>query len=509
MASDFRSRIVFGCVLALLAFRASAATPATGIFQADQDIGTVLNPGSIRYDPVRQTYTVSGSGGNMWFGEDDFHFVWRKITEAHDLALTADIAFIGSTGNEHRKAVLMIRQSLDANSAYVDVARHGNGLTSLQFRDAAGANTHEVESNVSGPLTARLEKRGDRFYAFVSGKDGELEPAGAATQLALSLPFSVGIGVCSHDKNVTEQAMFSHVTLQDLPPPGKTVLYSVLETVTAASTDRRVEYLAPAHFEAPNWYRDGSSLLFNQDGKLYRLALDGSAPVLVPTAPEDHCNNDHGFSPDGQWIAISDQSGASHSSSIFLVPSAGGTPRRVTQNSPSYWHGWSPDGTTLAFTGLRDGNFDIYTIPVTGGQETRLTTAPGLDDGPEYSLDGNSLYFNSDRTGQMQIWRMKPDGSNQEQVLSDQTNDWFPHISPDGKWMVFLSYNRSVTGHPPDKDVLLNLMSMSDRRAHVLATLFGGQGTINVPSWSPDGRRLAFVSYEYLPEEDINSLTSP
>lgn len=512
MPVNFGSRIAFGCVLALLALRAPAATSPSsspGIFQADQDIGTILHPGSVQYDPLRQTYIVSGSGDNMWFGEDDFHFVWRKITDAHDLALTADIAFRGSTGNEHRKAVLMIRQTLDANSLYVDVARHGNGLTSLQFRVAAGADTHEVESNVSGPPTVRIEKRGDRFYAFVSGKDGRLEPAGAATQLALTVPFYVGIGVCSHDKNVTEQAMFSHVTLQDLTPAGKTVLYSVLETVTAASTDRRVEYLAGAHFEAPNWYRDGSSLLFNQDGKLYRLTLDGAAPVQVPTAPEDHCNNDHGFSADGQWIAISDQSGANHLSSIYVVPGAGGRPRLVTQNSPSYWHGWSPDGTTLAFTGLRDGNFDIYTIPVSGGQETRLTTAPGLDDGPEYSPDGQFLYFNSDRTGQMQIWRMKPNGSDQEQVLSDEANDWFPHISPDGKWMVFLSFDRSVTGHPPDKDVVLNLMSMSDKKVHILATLFGGQGTINVPSWSPDSLRLAFVSYEYLPEEDSNSAASP
>jgi dipeptidyl aminopeptidase/acylaminoacyl peptidase len=508
MPADFRFRFACSCALALLALRAFAAappSPSLGIFESDQDIGAVLLPGSARYDPAQQTYTVSGSGENMWFGEDDFHFVWKKITDVHDLALTADIAFIGQTGNEHRKAVLMLRQSLDTNSSYVDVARHGNGLTSLQFRAARGADTHEVESNVSGPLKVRIEKRGDRFYAFVSGKDGKLEPAGAATQLTLSLPFYVGIGVCSHDKNVTERAVFSHVTLQDLKPAGRTILYSVLETVAAASTDRRVQYLTPAHFEAPNWSRDGSFLLFNQDGKIFRLPLAGPGPVLIPTSPEDRCNNDHGFSPDGRSIAISDQSSPDHLSSIYIVPVEGGTPSRVTEHSPSYWHGWSPDGKTLAFTGQRDGNFDIYTIPVEGGHETRLTTAPGLSDGPEYSPDGQYIYFNSDRTGRMQIWRMKSDGSAQEQVLSDETSDWFPHISPDGKWMVFLSYDGSVTGHPPDKDVVLHLMSISDKKVHVVATLFGGQGTINVPSWSPDSRRLAFVSYEYLPEEDLVS----
>jgi TolB protein len=175
----------------------------------------------------------------------------------------------------------------------------------------------------------------------------------------------------------------------------------------------------------------------------------------------------------------------------------------VTQNSPSYWHGWSPDGKTLAFTGERNGEFDIYTIPVTGGQEERLTTAKGLDDGPEYSADGEFIYFNSERTGSMQLWRMKANGSEQEQVLSDETNDWFPHISPDGKWLVFLAYAKGVVGHPENKDVELRLMSMADKKVHLLAKLFGGQGTINVPSWSPDSSKLAFISYELLPEESV------
>jgi TolB protein len=496
-----RASLIFGIALLFLSFFSAKAAPI-GIFQGHGDVGTVLHPGTATFDAAAGSYTISGSGENMWFGIDDFHFVWTKVSG--DVSLTADIAFAGTTGNPHRKAVLMIRQSLDGGSPMVDVARHGEGLTSLQFRDAAGDNTHEVESNISGPKTVRIEKHGDYFYAFVTGPDGKLAPAGASTKLHLEGEFYVGIGVCSHDKDVTETAVFSNVKLANLPPStGKPVLLSTLETITVASTDRHVEYVAAEHFEAPNWSRDGSFFLFNQGGKIYRLALKSTQPAVVPTGPQTRCNNDHGISPDGQSMAISDSSGSGGGSSIYVLPIPGGTPRQVTQASPSYWHGWSPDGKTLAFTGQRNGEFDIYTIPVAGGAETRLTTAKGLDDGPEYSPDGQYIYFNSERTGLMQIWRMKADGSGQEQVLTTQTNDWFPHISPDGQWMVFLSYEKDVTGHPGEKDVMLQLMSMSDKKVHVLAKLFGGQGTINVPSWSPDSKKLAFVSYELLPEESV------
>jgi hypothetical protein len=486
-----------------------------GIFTDHQDIGTVLHPGSAAYDSATRSYTVSGSGENMWFGIDDFHFAWKKVSG--DVALTADIAFLGTGGNPHRKAVLMIHQSLDGPSPSVDVAVHGAGLTSLQFRDATGANTREVESNISAPKTVRIEKRGDYFYAFVSGPRlsndaGKLHPAGASTKLALTGDFYIGIGVCSHDKDVVEKAVFSNVVLDQLPPAsGKKVLISSLETISIASMDRHVEYAAAAHFEAPNWSRDGKFLVFNQEGTLRRLALDGSEPTLIPTTPQVHCNNDHGISPDGQFLAISDQSTDDHKSRVYIVPITGGTPRLIAPNAPSYWHGWSPDGKTLAFTGQRGDNFDIYSISATGpaaggpssNQETRLTTAPGLDDGPEYSPDGAYIYFNSERTGQMQIWRMKPDGSDQEQVTFDDSNNWFPHLSPDGQQMVFIAYEKGVTGHPPDKDVELRLMTLKDKKVRVLTKLFGGQGTINVPSWSPDGLKLAFVSYEQIPEESL------
>jgi TolB protein len=471
-----------------------------GVFDSHGDVGTVLHAGAARYDAAAGTYTVTGSGENMWFGTDDFHFVWKKVSG--DVAISADIAFEGTQGNNHRKAVLMIRQSLDGNSPAVDVARHGDGLTSLQFRLTPGEDDHEVQSNLVAPERVRLEKRGDFFYAFVAGKDGKLHPSGASIKLPLSGEFYVGIGVCAHDKNATETARFSRVKIEALSAVGdrKPILWSTLETVPIASTDRRVAYVAQAHFEAPNWSRDGSFFLFNQDGGIYELAVGGDTPERISTGAQVQCNNDHGISPDGTMIAISDSTQLKRSQ-IYTLPITGGTPKQITPNAPSYWHGWSPDGSTLTFTGQRGDNFDIYTIPVAGGEEKRLTTAPGLDDGPEYSPDGAWIYFNSERTGHMQIWRMHPDGSSQEQFIMSETNDWFPHISPDGKSMVYVSFEKGVTGHPPNKDVALNVMTLADKKVKVLAHLFGGQGTMNVPSWSPDGTRIAFVSYELLADE--------
>jgi Tol biopolymer transport system component len=226
--------------------------------------------------------------------------------------------------------------------------------------------------------------------------------------------------------------------------------------------------------EAPNWTPDGASLIFNNNGRMKRIPVNGGQPVPIDTGFATRCNNDHGISPDGASLAISDQS-QEGKSIVYIVPLAGGAPRRITQKSPSYWHGWSPDGKTLAFCGERNGKFDVYTIPAAGGDETRLTAGDGHNDGPEYSPDGKYIYFNSDRTGSMQIWRMRPDGAAQEQVTSDDFNNWFPHLSPDGLRMAFLSYDKGVTGHPANKDVMLRVMTLSNQRINVLAKLFGGR----------------------------------
>ena len=361
--------------------------------------------------------------------------------------------------------------------------------------------THEVQSSISAPTRLRLIKLGDYVYMFLAGTDGRFELAGAYGKLEFADSYYIGLGVCSHDKDVSETAVFSNVKLiTDLPSPDSDLkLYSTLETVTVASTDRRVVYVTPGRIEAPNWTPDGSTLVVNHDGRIYRMPAAGGSPVMIDTGFADRCNNDHGISFDGKTLAISDQSAVPHHSIIYTVPIEGGTPSRITQQSPSYFHGWSPDGKTLAFCGQRDGKFGIFTIPATGGDETRITTAPGLDDGPEFSPDGKYIYFNSDRTGIMQIYRMHPDGSGLERITHDDSNNWFPHLSPDGGRMAFLSYETDVKGHPPDKAVTVRMMSLADEKITVLAKMLGGQGTINVHSWSPDGLKLAFVSYEQLP----------
>ena len=189
---------------------------AAGIFENHGDVGTVLHPGAVEFDAAKQTYAISGSGENMWFGSDAFQFAWKKMSG--DVTLTADINFSGKGVNEHRKAVLMIRQSLDADSAYADVAVHGNGLTSLQYREEKGATTHEIQANISGPKRLRIEKRGAYFSLWLADEKGEFRPASGSTRIALKEPFYVGLGVCSHDKDVVEKAAFSNVELKTEQP---------------------------------------------------------------------------------------------------------------------------------------------------------------------------------------------------------------------------------------------------------------------------------------------------
>lgn len=461
-------------------------------------MGSPRIPGKVSYKEKTQEYTIDGAGTNMWLGRDEFEFLWQRLQG--NFILTTNVRFVGKGVEPHRKIGWTVRSSLDPDSPHVTAVVHGDGRTSLQFRRSKGANTEEIISQLTAAEVIQLERKGTTFIMSVA-RAGDPFVSEQIADIDLGNDVRAGLFVCSHNKDVVEQAVFSNVRItvpaSDTFVPYRDYIGSNLEVMDIANGHRRVLYSIPGSLQAPNWTRDGKALIYNQSGKLYRFDLATSTPTVIDTGFAINNNNDHVLSLDGKMLAISHHSKDDQNRSIiYVVPTKGGVPKRITANGPSYLHGWSIDGKSLVFTGQRDGELDIYKISANGGAETALTTTKGVDDGPEFTPDGKFIYFNSTRSGLMQIWRMKPDGSNQEQVTDDEFNNWFPHISPDGKWIVILSFLKDVNpaDHPFYKHVYIRLMPIAGGKPRVLAYLYGGQGTINVPSWSPDSKQIAFVS---------------
>jgi TolB protein len=391
--------VALASLLACAGAEGQDASSRLGLFESQSDVGNVLHAGSAEFDANTKAYTVSGSGENMWFAKDEFHFVWKKIS-AEDLTLTAGISILGATGNGHRKGVLMIRQSLDNDAAYVDAARHGDGLTSLQFRETKGATTHEIESNVSAPGTLRIEKRGNYFYLWIGADDGDLQFAGGSAWVEMRAPFYVGIGVCAHDKEAVEKVAFTNVEIDTKPRHAKgRARYSTIETVLL-SGDARAGYVSPKHLTSPGWSADGQALTFESDNHTEQAPftpLRTAAPVGVPIAPK-----------------------------------------------------------------------------------------PGAD----------FTYFASKSGSSMQIWRKSGDGSQSEQFTPDDFNNTSPHVSPDGKYLLFLSYSKEYDKLGQGIPVELRLMLLLDNSIKTLVKFVGGPDSLGTQPWSPDGRRVVFVSYQ-------------
>jgi TolB protein len=471
-----------------------------GLFDQSSDIGKVKYKGTAVYDVDKDQYTLTGSGRNIWDHSDEFQFLYKKAEG--DFTLYTLLKWISKGVAQHRKAGIMIRESLDPGSPYVSASFHGDGLVAMQFRLEKDSATKEIRAN-SGFLSAlQLERIGDSILMFASDASNPLQKIGQVALKFKQKEIYIGLFVCSHDVDVVEEAAFMNTRLS-FPIhagfiPYKDYIGSRLELLTIKSGLRKVLYESNIPFEAPNWSRDGKFLVVNRRGYLYRIETNGNKLVLINTGFADTNNNDHGFSPDGRLIAIS------HSpkdvpvehSLIYIVPSSGGIPKLITNNGPSYWHGWSPDGRYLVYTARRNNSLNIYRIPAIGGEEIALTENSFLDDGPDYSTDGKYIWFNSNRSGSMEIWRMNEDGANQKQITNDDYQNWFPHQSPDGKWLVFLSYLPEVNlwEHPFYKHVMVRIMKPDGSGLRVLTHLYGGQGTINVPSWSPDSKMIAFVS---------------
>jgi hypothetical protein len=383
--------------LCLMLGHVSEAQESLGIFEGHGDVGKVLQPGSASFDAGSKTYTVSGSGENMWFGKDEFHFVWKKIS-ADELTFTASIAMLDTTGNMHRKGVLMVRQSLDVDSPYVDVARHAEGLTSLQYREKKGAVTHEIESSVSGPTQLRIEKRGDRFFMWVGEQNGGLEFAGGSAWVEMRQPFYIGIGVCSHDKDAMAKFAFSDVELDLKPKRPKRGGYSTIETVLL-SGDARTALVSHKHLTSPAWSADGNTITF----------IDYTEHLQTP------------------------------------------------------------------FTPLR----------------TAAPVGP-----PVIVVPSDFTYFQSKSGETMQVWRRSADGSQSEQFTPDDFNNVSPRVSPDGNYLLFLSYSKEYSHLSDDTPVMLRLMNLKDNTMKTLVSFVGGPDSLGAQPWSPDGKRIVYVSYQ-------------
>lgn len=478
-----------------------------GIFDNHSDIGNPKHAGSLQYDESTETYYLKGGGYNIWFERDEFHYAFRKI--AGDFILTANFAFIGEGVDPHRKIGWMVRESIDENSAHYSGVVHGDGLTVLQFRRLKGAFMRDPQDQLVAPKSGyqvlQLERRGKDIILRAAQVGEPLQLIGNTIMSDMPDDVLAGIFITSHNPDVIEEARVWNVRIdQPVPdtynPEREGWIGCRMEILDVFSGMRKVIHESDGRFEAPNWMPDGKQLLFNENGSLYLIPVDGGNTVKVNTGFADRLNNDHGISFDGKKLAISHHREGlpGGGSTVYVLPLTGGEPKRITEETPSYFHGWTGDDKYVLYVAQRGTPvYNVYKAPVSGGNEIQLTFFDkGHVDGPEGSPDNKYIYYNGSQSGTMQLWRMKTDGSAREQLTFDEYNDWFPHVSPDGKWILFISFPPYIDpdSHPSYKRVMLRLMPASGGAPRVVAYLYGGQGTINVPSWSPDSKKVAFVS---------------
>ena len=497
------------CLLFFVSFFCFSQNNSLGVFQASADIGNPKIAGSSQYDPATQVYTMKGAGYNVWFNRDELQYLYKKI--AGDFILTANFEFDGQGAVDHRKAGWMIRETTGDDAAHISATLHGNGLTVLQWRTLRGAYMRDPQDEIFFPKKSlqiiQLERSGKKITMRVANPGEPLQVIGSHEMPDMKDSVLAGLFVCSHDTSVSETARIWNVRI-DKPVPADYVpekqgwMGCRLETINVFDGKRKIIRESTGRFEAPNWMPDGKYLLYNENGSLYKIPVDGGEPEKLNTDTVARNNNDHGISFDGKMLAISSHRAGlpGGGSTVYILPLTGGKPKLLTENTPSYWHGWNPNGKDVLVIGQRDGSkiYNIYKVSTTDGKEANLTNnTSGHVDGAEYSPDGKYIYYNANASGTMQIWRMKPDGTNKEQLTFDEYHNWFPHISPDNKWMMIISfpYDIDPAAHPSYKRVMLRLIPLtSPGTPRVIAYLYGGQGTINVPSWSPDSKSIAFVS---------------
>ena len=487
----------------------NAQSSPIGIFENHADIGNPKLKGAVSYNTADQSYNLKGAGYNIWFNRDEFHYAYSKIKG--DFILTANVKLLGTGTDAHRKIGWMVRASAQEDAPHMSATVHGDGLTVLQWRRLRGAHMRDPQDQLSSvkknASIIQLERIGKVFIMRIANPGEPLQEIGRTDASDIPDEALAGLFICSHNPDVMEEGLAWNVRIEKTVPDTYNgyrdgILSSRMEIMNVFDGKRMIIHQDSGRFEAPNWMPDGKRLLFNQGGSIYTIPIEGGTPEKLNTGSATRNNNDHVISFNGKMLAISSHRAGmpGGGSTIYYLPITGGEPKLVTDSTPSYLHGWSPDQKDVVYTAQRTSKspaYNIYKKPIAGGPEVQLTfNKTGLADGPEYSPDGKYIYYNATETGTMQVWRMKPDGSGKEQITFDEYNNWFPHISPDGKWMVILSFPTTVdpSDHPFYKRVIIRLMPAGGGAPRVIAYLFGGQGTINTPSWSPDSKRIAFVS---------------
>ncbi len=473
-----------------------------GVFQHQVNVGEPTISGTVDYDTESQEYVLEGSGVNVWAKKDEFQYLYKSVQG--DFILRTQLKFIGEGVDPHRKIGWIVRNNLSGDSPQVNAAVHGDGLTSLQFRRQIGGETEEVVSPDKAPDVVQLERRAGVYY-MSTAKFGQPFTTVKIEDITLKNEVFVGLYVCSHNSKVLEKAVFSNVRIiKPAAPdfqPYTDYLGSNMEVMNTETGHRKVLFTSAHSIQAPNWVNNDKDLVYNSNGFLYRYSFETGEISSINTGFAVNNNNDHVFSFDESILGISNHNQDDDgSSSIYIMnPNGDSIPKKITKDGVgnSYLHSISPDNKNLLFTAQRKGKYDIYSVDIESGKEKQMTDTKDLDDGSEYSPDGKYIYFNSNRTGTMQIWRMKADGSKQEQLTNDVNyKDWFPHVSPDGKWIVFISFPPTIPfgEHPFYKHCTIRLMSATGGEPKIIGYVYGGQGTMNVPSWSKDSKHIAFVS---------------
>jgi TolB protein len=391
---------------ACLASMAHAKRPDLGLFGAAVDVGVVSRPSIASFDKTTATYTLGAGGENIWGEKDAFGYLATKVKG--NVRVTANVALQGVSAQEHRKAGLMLRASLAPDSAYADVAVHGNGLVSLQYRLRAGGPTHEIQCGRATSSRVMLERRGRHALVGLPGRDGKLTLAGCVIAIDLGAEFLAGLFVCAHDPAGFETAKFTQLELAPIPKPGRKEIqdrFSAIEILPLDTLNRRLVWSSKEFIQNVRFTRDGAGICYLGNNQLQRLALEpGTAPVLLEANAPECIPPRQALTQGERWNYFHSKRG--REVQIWRSRTDGSNETQLTKDEYFNWYPQlSPDGESVVFLSSRqppwgsnmpEGDYLLRMMPAAGGEPREIArvfaNASSLA-GAAWSPDGKSVVF--------------------------------------------------------------------------------------------------------------------